>query len=283
MQQRTIQTPMFARGTASISGANIALTVRPAEANHGIVFVRTDLAYKPRITANMESVELRGNVIDLKNEFSILYGAESLLSALYGLGIDNVLIEVDGAEVPSMLNGVSSWVFLLQAAGVRELAQKRNTISVSDPMLVRTGTEWVRMFPHDGLRLSFHETEGPAALSLSRSNRVVDFSEAVFVSDLCHANINAETAGYHDEGGNFLNSLAKSNLERHQSHLQLNGRIVRFLALCALSGARVQGLYVKFGQNLESDLEAMKALCESLHGTKDPVSRTSGRKVAFIA
>ncbi len=118
--QRTIKTPVTISGKGIHTGINVNLAFKPAPANHGYVFKRVDLPGEPLIKADVDNVvdTLRGTTIGINN--AKVHTIEHLLAALVGLQIDNVLIELDGPEVPIMDGSSKMFLDALQYAGIEE-------------------------------------------------------------------------------------------------------------------------------------------------------------------
>ena len=120
--QRTLKNSIRATGVGLHTGTKIFMTVRPALADTGIIFRRVDLPGSPEVRA------LAGNVGETRLGTTLVEGeakvstVEHLLSAFAGLGIDNAIVEVSGPEVPIMDGSAGPFVFLLQSAGIAELA-----------------------------------------------------------------------------------------------------------------------------------------------------------------
>ncbi|MCT4575141.1 MAG: UDP-3-O-acyl-N-acetylglucosamine deacetylase [Alphaproteobacteria bacterium] len=155
--QQTIQDEIHCNGIGLHSGKDINMTFMPAEANTGIVFIRTDLEDgKNIIKATWD------NVVDTKlctvvaNEFGASVGTvEHLVSAVRGCGIDNILIEIDGAEVPIMDGSSEPFVFLFDCAGIKQQNEKRKAIKVLKEIVVDEGNKSVVMTPAEKSSFSF--------------------------------------------------------------------------------------------------------------------------------
>ena len=106
MKQSTIQTPVSISGVGLHTGRNVTLTFKPADANHGFRFQRVDLPDQPVIPADVKLVFSTNRGTTLKSGEAQVSTVEHVLSALTGLGFDNVLLEIDGPEMPIM-NGTS--------------------------------------------------------------------------------------------------------------------------------------------------------------------------------
>ena len=100
MKQRSILREVTTKGKAVHTGEDVTLTIKPAPANHGVVFRRVDLYGKPEVKASIENVSALVRSTTISDGYTKVEMIEHLLSVLNGLGIDNMLVEVDGNELP---------------------------------------------------------------------------------------------------------------------------------------------------------------------------------------
>lgn len=149
--QKTIAKEALVSGVGIHTGKKINLRLYPAEANTGIRFRRTDITDAPIIQANALTVGATENNTTLGSGESAVHTVEHLLSALYGLGINNVICEIDGPEIPIMDGSAASFVFLLKETGIRNLNSSKKFLVVLDTVEVRDGDKWARFEPASGL------------------------------------------------------------------------------------------------------------------------------------
>jgi UDP-3-O-[3-hydroxymyristoyl] N-acetylglucosamine deacetylase/3-hydroxyacyl-[acyl-carrier-protein] dehydratase len=144
MKQSTIQNPVSVSGVGLHTGRKVTLTFKPAEANHGFRFQRIDLPEQPVIPADVKLVISTNRGTTLKSGEAQVSTVEHVLSALVGLGYDNMLMEIDGPEMPIM-NGTSMpFVEALQNAGKVQLDADREYYEITEPVSYKdevTGTE----------------------------------------------------------------------------------------------------------------------------------------------
>jgi UDP-3-O-[3-hydroxymyristoyl] N-acetylglucosamine deacetylase len=145
--QRTISEPVSCKGVGLHSGALVNLTLWPAPADHGIVFVRTDKPGAPAIPALSQYVVDTSLATTLGRDGVKVGTVEHLLSALAGLGIDNVRVEVDGPEVPVMDGSAAHFVEMVTSAGVRELEEKRSYLLIKKAVTVVDGEKEASLVP----------------------------------------------------------------------------------------------------------------------------------------
>ena len=125
MYQRTLAKRVSITGIGIHSGKKVTLVLHPAEANTGIRFRRTDLENVPSIRASVKTVGATENNTTLGDGENSVHTVEHLLSVLYGLGIDNVLCEIDGPEVPIMDGSGASFVYILKETGITNLGASK--------------------------------------------------------------------------------------------------------------------------------------------------------------
>lgn len=154
-RQRTIAREAVYKGVGLHTGNKCHLIFKPAPAGHGVVFVRTDLPGKPRLPAHHSIVSsvVRGTTLSLdgeKNHEARVHTVEHVLSALYGLGIDNAVIEVNANEPPVADGSARPFWDALDAAGVTELSELR-TFFQPDPLDYAAGETHYQVEPADEL------------------------------------------------------------------------------------------------------------------------------------
>src|SRR3546814_6204976 len=155
MQQRTIKNVIRATGVGLHSGEKVYLTLRPAPVDTGIMFRRVDVEPAVEIPANAELVSETTLCTGLSRDGAKVRTVEHLMSALAGLGIDNLYVDLSAAEVPIMDGSAGPFVFLLQSGGIVEQGAPQRFIRIKHPVEVRDGDKIARFEPHDGFRLGF--------------------------------------------------------------------------------------------------------------------------------
>ncbi|MBL7804987.1 MAG: bifunctional UDP-3-O-[3-hydroxymyristoyl] N-acetylglucosamine deacetylase/3-hydroxyacyl-ACP dehydratase [Saprospiraceae bacterium] len=145
MKQTTIQNPVSVRGVGLHTGKAVNLTFKPAEANHGFRFQRIDLPDQPLIPADVKYVVSTNRGTTLRNGEADVWTVEHVLSALTGLGLDNVLMEIDGPEMPIMDGTAMPFIEILQKnAGKLVQDADRDYLVIDEPISYKdevTGTE----------------------------------------------------------------------------------------------------------------------------------------------
>ena len=186
-QQRTLQNTIRATGVGLHSGEKVYLTLRPAPVETGIVFRRVDLDPVVEIPARAELVTETMLCTGLTREGGKAMTVEHLLSALAGLGVDNVYIDLSAPEVPIMDGSSGPFVFLLQSAGIVEQNAPKRFIRVRRPVEVREGDKVARFSPYDGFRLQFTVVFDHPAIPASRSSADVEFSTENYIREVSRA------------------------------------------------------------------------------------------------
>ncbi len=151
--QTTILRPVDASGIGLHSGLNASIRILPAAASSGIVFVRTDLE-SFEIPAQWKHVARVSYATSLMRNGVLLSTTEHLLSALYGMGIDNARIEIDNLEVPIVDGSALPFAALLRQAGLQRLRRRRRYLKIVRPLEIREGQKLVSVLPFDEFRIT---------------------------------------------------------------------------------------------------------------------------------
>lgn len=187
VKQRTIKTSVKVTGVGLHSGEKVTLGMRPAPANCGIVFCRVDQKPVEQIRVTAELVhDTRLSTCMEQNSVRVAT-VEHLMSALSGLGIDNIYIDLDSAEVPIMDGSAGTFIFLLQSAGIVEQSAAKKFIRVKKTVEVQQGDKWVRFDPFDGYKLTFTINFTHPVFANSKQHVVVDLGEHSYVRDISRA------------------------------------------------------------------------------------------------
>jgi UDP-3-O-[3-hydroxymyristoyl] N-acetylglucosamine deacetylase len=146
--QRTLKAPIGCVGVGLHSGRRVSLTLRPAEADSGILFRRTDIdAEIPAAYSNVVDTRLC-TVVGLADRPEARVGTvEHLMAALAAAGIDNVVVEVDGPEIPVLDGSAAPFLFLIDCAGIRELSSLRAAIEVTRTFRGEDGAGFAELRP----------------------------------------------------------------------------------------------------------------------------------------
>src|SRR6185295_16719878 len=153
-RQTTLKNAIHCSGTALHHGGHVSMAMLPAPANSGIVFRRTDLAGRGvSIPANWRHVADMPMCTALESEGVQIATIEHVMAALAGGGIDNLLIEIQGPELPIMDGSAWPFVFLIECAGVVELEAPRRFVKILRPVTLAAGGRSVALKPGDGFSI----------------------------------------------------------------------------------------------------------------------------------
>lgn len=185
IRQRTLKSIVQMTGVGLHSGRKVTLTLRPAAANTGVIYRRTDLNPPVDFPADPESVRDTVLCTALVNDEGVrISTVEHLNAALAGMGIDNVVIEVDAPEIPIMDGSASPFVYLLQSAGIEELNTAKKFIRIKKPVRIEDGDKWAEIRPYNGFRLDFTIDFNHPAIESDDQRLVFDFSSQSFIKDI---------------------------------------------------------------------------------------------------
>lgn len=273
IHQTTIAGVVSCSGIGLHSGAKAHMTLHPAEADTGIRFIRLDVEEeKSFVHAYYLNVSETMLGTTLTNEFGTSVNTvEHLLAALWGLGIDNVNIVIDGPEVPIMDGSSEPFVFLLECAGVKSLDAYRDTIEVLKKVSVKDGSSVATIRPFDGFALDI-EIDYPHAL-IPRQKTTYDFRETSFKQVLSRA----RTFGFARDveklqkiglarGGSLDNAIVLGDTSiLNEEGLRFNDEFLRHKALdCvgdfALAGLRMRGAVSTFKPGHSINNKLLRAL-----------------------
>ena len=186
MNQTTIAEKISCTGIGLHSGEPVQMTLEPARAGSGVVFVRSDLAHPVEIPARPECVTSTQLATTVGRGDATVSTVEHLLAAVYSLGIDNLRIDVDGPEIPVMDGSSASFVFLLRQAGLFEQPAPRRRLRIRRPLEVRDGDRSIRIEPARELRVSYGVDYADPAIGRQRLSDLRIDGET-FERDICRA------------------------------------------------------------------------------------------------
>ena len=187
IRQRTLKNSIRATGVGLHTGEKVTLTLRPAAPNTGVVFHRSDLDPAVSIMAVAENVGDTRLSTTLVRDGVRVSTVEHLLSAVAGLGIDNLHVDVDAPEVPIMDGSAGPFVFLLQSAGLQEQNAPKKFIRIKRTVEIHDHDKWVRFDPYEGFKVGFCiDFEHPMFTSGSQRAEL-DFSSTSFVREVSRA------------------------------------------------------------------------------------------------
>ena len=187
-QEQTIAAPLEFAGVGLHSGAPVTMRLLPAPAGSGIVFRRTDLD-NFEIPANGRNVAKVSYATSLMRQSVLISTTEHLLSACIGMGVDNVIVELDNLELPILDGSALPYVEAFESVGIREQRRKRETLRVLHPVEVREGEKFIGVYPGQGYRISY-TIDFPAPIGQQKT--CVDLAAETYGSEIAPA----RTFGY---------------------------------------------------------------------------------------
>lgn len=184
-QQRTLCKAVSCSGVGVHSGITVNLTIKPAPANHGIKFIRTDLPDSPAISAIFNMVVDTSLATVIGNEGAIVSTIEHLMASFVGLSIDNAVVELNGYEMPIMDGSAALFTSMMLEAGIKDLPSPRTFFVITRDITLEEGDKYVKASPHPLFRLS-SSIEFPHPL-IQKQTYVFDLSEKTFSEEICMA------------------------------------------------------------------------------------------------
>jgi UDP-3-O-[3-hydroxymyristoyl] N-acetylglucosamine deacetylase len=271
VKQKTLKSSINCAGIALHSGAKAVMTLRAAEPDTGIVFVRTDIAGGGAvIPATWDRVVDTRMCTTLANEDGITVGTvEHLMAAFSGCGIDNALVEINGPEIPVMDGSAAPFVFLIECAGIVEQDAPRRYLQIRKPVAVEDADSSAYLKPGAGFALGFEiDFSGTA---VSRQALHVELGRGIFQTELSRA----RTFGFLNDverlwaaglakGGSLDNAVVVSG-ERilNQEGLRYEDEFVRHKVLDAVGDLYLAGAPI---------IGAFHGICSG-HGTNNRLLR----------
>ncbi|QBY04830.1 UDP-3-O-acyl-N-acetylglucosamine deacetylase [Thalassotalea sp. HSM 43] len=188
IKQRTLKQAIDAVGVGLHKGEKVQLTLRPAPANTGIIFRRVDLSPAVDIPATPKAVGETTLCTCLVNEQGVQVSTvEHLLAAVAGLGIDNMIVEVDSPEIPIMDGSSLPFVYLIQSVGVEEQNAAKRFLRITKPVRVEEGDKWAELRPHEGFKVNFSIDFDHPVIANTTQQMSLDLSSNSFVKEISRA------------------------------------------------------------------------------------------------
>ncbi len=243
--QRTLRRPTYCAGIGLHSGNKVTLSLRPAPADYGIRFRRTDLGGL-EIPATIDNLAGIQYATGLSCDHASVETVEHLLAALVNLGIDNAVVELNHPEVPIMDGSASPFVYLVTEAGVRTLPARRRYLKVLRPVSLSRGDKRIALYPSDHLKLTYSISfDHPLLRHQARTLRI---TEATFVEQIAPA----RTFGFLKEvemlrqnglalGGSLENAVVLGETGVLNNQLRFEDEFVRHKMLDALGDLALVG------------------------------------------
>ncbi len=187
LKQRTLKSVIRAAGVGLHTGQKVRIALRPAPPDTGVVFRRIDLPTPVDVPARAELVGEARLASTLVQGDVKVHTVEHLMSALSGLGIDNIYIDLDAPELPIMDGSASPFALLLQQAGIEEQSAPKRFLRVKKTVDVRDGDKWARLEPYQGFKLSFSIEFRHPVIERSTQSVSIDFAETPYLKEIARA------------------------------------------------------------------------------------------------
>lgn len=191
-QQRTIKETVIMQGIGLHSGEQVTLKFKPSAPNTGVVFKRTDLSGMPTIAANALLIQDTMMSSNLVQEGVKVGTVEHLLSAIAGLSIDNLVVEVSAAEIPIMDGSATQFVDLLKTAEVCEQSEPKRYLKLLRTVRVEDGDKWAQLSPANHYELNFEIDFEHSAINQTGQVASIILTPESYEKQLC----NARTFGF---------------------------------------------------------------------------------------
>jgi len=184
LNQQTLNRAATFSGIGLHSGNRVNMTLLPAPANSGFIFRRTDLDGKPEVEARVENISITNRSTTLAKGNVKVHTVEHVLAALAGMGVDNAVIELDANEPPIADGSSREFTQVIKAAGLKELPEKKEFITLTEPIELRLGDTLMTVFPDENFRITCTSTD--------KKNRFTQFysteiTPKIWEKELSHA------------------------------------------------------------------------------------------------
>jgi UDP-3-O-[3-hydroxymyristoyl] N-acetylglucosamine deacetylase len=243
--QRTVRRQVACAGIGLHTGNKVTLTLKPAPADSGIRFRRSDLG-GPEIPASLVSLSATNHATGLRRDGATVETIEHLLAALVSLGIDNVMVELNHREVPIMDGSAAPFVYLIQEAGTKTLSVARRYLKVMRPITVARGDKIMSLYPSDHFKITYSISfDHPL---LRHQAHTIQITEDAFIDEIAPA----RTFGFLNEvemlrqhglalGGSLENAIVLSETGVLNNQLRFEDEFVRHKMLDAIGDLALLG------------------------------------------
>ncbi len=278
IQQATIKYPIRVSGVGLHNGKSVDIVLRPANVNSGVIFRRIDLDEPLEFKVSPELVKETTLCTTLVLNGHKVATIEHLMSALYGLGIDNILIDINAPEVPILDGSASEFIFILQSVGIQLQTEKKRFVRILEPIKVydKKGG-WAQIEPYKGFKLSFSLDFNHPSFQDKDSVCTIDFSQTSYLKELSRA----RTFGFQKDvemlhrnnmalGGSVNNAIVLDESGPvNKDGFRINEEPVKHKLLDAVGDLYVFGQYIIGSYSAHKSGHALnnKLLCEMIKET----------------
>jgi UDP-3-O-[3-hydroxymyristoyl] N-acetylglucosamine deacetylase len=187
LRQRTLKTAIRATGVGLHTGEKVYMTLRPAAVNAGVTFHRVDLDEPVDIPADARLVGETMLGTTLIHNNAKVATVEHLMSAVAGLGIDNLHVDLSAPEVPIMDGSAGPFVFLLQSAGIEEQNAAKKFLRIKKKVRVEEDDKWAEFTPFNGFKVNFRIAFNHPVFNKLSQDASIDFSSTSFLKEVSRA------------------------------------------------------------------------------------------------
>lgn len=275
--QKTLSKEITFSGKGIHTGIDCRVCLKPAEAGRGVCFIRTDLTGRPEIKATFENVNtggLHGRQTTLGTGENTVSTVEHLLATFMALGVDNVVVEVSGPELPALDGSAKEYAEKIMAAGLLEQPLARRSFSLKSPVYHTEDGAGLVALPFEGKKISYTLSYQDEGLSDQFASFLI--TPEVFVKEIAPARTfclkkEAESlvsAGY-GKGANFGNTLVFEDDRPLKNTLRFNNEAARHKILDLLGdlfllGCSIEGHVISYKSGHAQNLAMVKKLAAYL-------------------
>ncbi|SDP42618.1 UDP-3-O-acyl-N-acetylglucosamine deacetylase [Selenomonas ruminantium] len=247
MQQTTLAAEAIYNGIGLHSGREVHMTLKPAPADTGLVFVRTDLEGRPQIHAAAANVTSTMRATTVEENGCKVFTIEHLMSAFHAMGIDNCYIEIDAEEPPVADGSALAFFRTMKQAGIRELEAERREIVIDKAYRIDDDEKnrFVMVVPYDGFRVSFTSVNPHKLIGIQYEN--FEVTPELYEAEIAPARTIAyekEIEALRSMGlglGGTLESVIVYNDEGWLNPLHFEDELVRHKILDVIGDLRLAG------------------------------------------
>ncbi len=251
IRQHTLRQSICAEGIGLHTGEKTSMRLSPAPVDTGVVLRRVDFDPPIHIRVHPDQVSATRLSTTLSNGDAHVSTVEHLLSAVAGLGVDNLYVDLDASEVPIMDGSASPFVFLIHSGGLVEQDAPKRYIRIREPVEVRDekNSRWVRLTPHDGFKVAFTIDFDHPVIRNTRQSAMLDLSSTSYIKEVSRA----RTFGFRHEvellrernlvlGGSLDNAIVlDDNRILNDSGLRYSDEFVKHKVLDAIGDLYLLG------------------------------------------
>jgi UDP-3-O-[3-hydroxymyristoyl] N-acetylglucosamine deacetylase/3-hydroxyacyl-[acyl-carrier-protein] dehydratase len=274
-RQRTISKKVKMSGIGIHTGKDVSIALTPLPPDSGIIFRRVDINENIDIPATIDYVVSSERGTNLARESVEVKTVEHLLSSLYGLGIDNVLIENEGGEIPAGDGSANDFVKLIDSAGIKEQAEEKNCVCVAQPVYHTDNDILIAIYPDDNLSLSYTISFGHKFLDAQYA--YINLNENEYRTKVA----NARTFVFHNDvealmksglikGGSTENAIVITDDGLLEGELRsplefVYHKISDLIGDLCLTGVRLKGRIVAIKAGHKSHIDFVRKLKRYIH------------------